>query len=62
MAENEDFLTKILTETGTTNLSTYFVNYLEEKKLKEIEASEPKNAMLPPSLISGGVAPITSTD
>ena len=52
MIENEELLTKVLNETGTTILADYFTNYLREKKKKEIEASKPKNAMLPPSLIN----------
>lgn len=51
MVENEEFLLKVFQETGKTNLAGYFIEYLEEKRVKEIEAREPKNAMLPPSLI-----------
>ena len=38
MVENEELLSDVLAETGTTILSDYFTNYLKEKKLKEIEA------------------------
>ena len=62
MQENEEFLMKVLTDTGSTNLAGYFLNYLEEKKLKEIEAKEPKNAMLPPSLVSNSSGPQMATD
>ena len=51
MQENEDLLSKVLKDTGTTILSDYFTNYLKDKRKKEIEAAQPKNAMLPPSLI-----------
>jgi hypothetical protein len=51
MQENEDLLSKVLKDTGTTILSDYFTNFLKDKRKKEIEAAQPKNAMLPPSLI-----------
>jgi len=52
MRDNEDFLGKILKETGKTNLSDYFLIYLREKEEAERLASLPKDLMLPPSLIN----------
>jgi len=34
MRENEDFLTKVLQDTGRTNLSDYFLRYLRDKEEK----------------------------
>jgi len=47
MVENEDFLLKILQETGQTNLREVFTNYLGEKKRLHLEAQVPKNVMMP---------------
>jgi hypothetical protein len=52
MRDNEDFLNKILKDTGKTNLSDYFLIYLREKEEGERLASLPKDLMLPPSLIN----------
>jgi len=47
MQENEDFLLTILKDTGRTNLSDYFTNYLRDKEKKKVEESIPQSAMLP---------------
>ena len=36
MAENEEFLKKILAETGKTNLMDYFTKYLKAKEQREL--------------------------
>lgn len=51
MKENEDFLWSTLRDTGKTNLSDIFTNYLEQKKKFEAEKAVPKDVMIPPSLI-----------
>lgn len=52
MVENEEFLLKVLQETGRTNLSDIFLNYLKNKQKLEIESQQPKDVMIPPSLMS----------
>ena len=52
MRDNEDFLRRVLEETGKTNLNDYFIHYLKEKDENEKRAKEPKDLMLPPSLAS----------
>jgi len=52
MRDNEDFLSKILKDTGKTNLSDYFLIYLREKEECERLASLPKDLILPPSLVN----------
>lgn len=51
MSENEDFLKKVLKETGTTNLSDYFLNYLKTKDQRERQEAVPKDVMIPPNLL-----------
>jgi len=51
MVENEEFLVKVLQDTGRTNLSDIFLNYLKQKQKLEIENAMPKDVMIPPSLI-----------
>ena len=51
MQENEDFLLKVQRDTGRTNLSEFFTNYLSDKQKQEIEDATPKDVMIPPSLI-----------
>lgn len=51
MVENEEFLVKVLQDTGRTNLSDIFLNYLKQKQKLEIEKAMPKDVMIPPSLI-----------
>jgi hypothetical protein len=46
MKDNEEFLLKLLKETGRTNLGDYFTNFLREKKLNQ-QREEMKGAMLP---------------
>lgn len=52
MRDNEDFLCKILQETGKTNLSDYFLNFLREKADNERKAAMPKDLMLPLNMIN----------
>lgn len=33
MIDNEEFLTKVLQETGRTNLGDYFINFLRDKEM-----------------------------
>ena len=51
MTENEEFLTKILKDSGKTNLSDIFLNYLVQKQKQEVEKAVPKDVMIPPSLL-----------
>jgi hypothetical protein len=51
MKENEEFLTKVLRETGRTNLSEYFLIFLRDKAETERRDAQPKDLMMPPSLI-----------
>jgi hypothetical protein len=50
ISDNEDFLMKLYSETGRTNLGEFFINYLREKQ-KAQRADSMRNVMLPPSLI-----------
>lgn len=51
MKDNEEFLLKVLQETGSTNLGNYFINYLREKEMA-IQRDKMRGAMLPPGMIS----------
>ena len=51
MQENEDFLKKVLKDTGKTNLSDYFLNYLKTKEQRERHEAVPKDVMIPPNLL-----------
>ena len=51
MVDNEDFLHKVLLETGQTNLREVFLNYLQQKEKKYQESLVPKNVMMPAELI-----------
>ena len=51
MGENEDFLKKVLKDTGATNLSDYFLAYLKTKEQRERQDAVPKDVMIPPSLL-----------
>ena len=51
MSENEEFLKKVLKETGKTNLSDYFLKYLKTKEQHEKNEAVPKDVMIPPNLL-----------
>ena len=50
MTQNEEFLLKVLQDTGRTNLSDYFTNYLKDKEQAKMLDSVPKEVMLPASM------------
>ena len=51
MVENEEFLKKVLAETGKTNLMDYFTKYLKAKERRELQEAVPKDVMIPPNLL-----------
>lgn len=51
MVENEEFLKKVLAETGKTNLMDYFTKYLKAKEQRELQEAVPKDVMIPPNLL-----------